>query len=121
MQTLRAGFCAALLFTVGCGAETLGPAAVILLTNTWHEEGDDAHTFGILDDTGGEARDHGAFTGNETLDGVEYPLSGSWSDSRVELLLSRVPGVTWRATIRPSNTNRLEFTSSQGSLVIVRN
>ena len=121
MKTLRAGLCAALLFAAGCGADPLTTAAVILLTNTWHEEGNDTHTFGILDDTGGEARDHGTFTGNETLNGVAYPLSGSWSDSRVTMNLSRVQGVSWRATIRPANTNRLEFSSSQGSLVIVRN
>lgn len=120
MRVRRAGFCLALLFVAGCGAESIGPAAVILLTNTWHEEGKNSHTFGILDDTGGEPRDHGTFTGTETLDGVGYPLSGSWSNSRVDMVLSRVPGVTWRAQIRPANTNRLEFSSSHGPLVIVR-
>ena len=104
----------------GC-TDPVTPLAVIILTNTWAEEGNPDHTVFFQDDTGGVARSAGTFTGTETMpDGTEYDVAGSWDESRVTMTTERVHGVTWRAEIPEDNANRLEFSSSAGYLVLVR-
>jgi hypothetical protein len=111
-----------LLVITGCDDSTGSPLPVVILTNTWQEEGNANHTFSIQDDTDGTPRSDGTFTGTETLPNfTEYDLSGSWSNGRVSMVLERVPNVTLRADIEEDNTDRLEFGSSAGSLVLVRN
>lgn len=111
---------AAAIATAGCGAEAV-IAPIIILTNTWAEEGNPEHTVFFSDDTEGEPRSHGTFTGNETLpDGTEFDLEGSWSRGRVEFTVHRAQDVTYEAEIPEDNANRLEFSSSVGSLVLVR-
>lgn len=121
MRTLRHAILLSLVLT-GCGAEALAPGAIIILTNTWNEEGNENHRFNIQDDTGFEARESGTFTGTETLpDNTQYELSGSWSNSRVTMTIQRNPVQTWRANITEDNANRLVFTrSGGGTLVLVR-
>jgi hypothetical protein len=110
------------LLAAGCSDSTGSPLPVVILTNTWQEEGNAEHTFSITDDTDGVAQSSGTFTGTETLPNfTDYDLSGSWRNGRVTLTLERTPAVTWRADIEEDNTDRLVFTSSAGTLVIVRN
>ena len=104
----------------GC-TDPVTPLAVIILTNTWQEEGNPDHTIFFDDDTGGVAQSSGTFIGTETMpDGTEFDVAGGWDNSRVTMTTDRVPGVTWRARIREDNANRLEFSSDHGYLTLVR-
>ena len=110
------------VLTAGCG-DPVTPLAIIVLTNTWQELGNAEHTFGILDDTDGTAASAGTFTGTETLpDGVTtYAIEGYWRSSTVTMTVNRSPAVTYRARIPEDDADRLDFTSSAGSLILVRN
>lgn len=115
------GACGVLL-VVACSDSTGSPLPVVILTNTWQEEGNAQHTFSITDDTDGTAQSSGEFTGTETLPNfTDYDLSGFWRNGRVTLTLERTPNITWRADIEEDNTDRLVFTSTAGTLVLVRN
>ena len=73
----------AALSTSACGAEAI-VAPIIILTNTWAEEGNPGHTFQFVDDTGGTSASEGTFTGTERLpDGVtEYDYDNVATCSR---------------------------------------
>lgn len=108
----------------GCdsgGGGGIGP--IILITNQWREEGNPDHRFDLnsLDDD----RSEGAFTGVEELErnGVtEFNnLAGFWSDGVIRFTIDRPEGpLRYTGEIDEDNVRRLEFTSSRGSLVIVR-
>jgi len=111
-----------LVLIAGCDDSTGSPVPIITITNTWQEDGHADHTFSITDDTDGTAQSSGTFTGTEALsDQSEYDLAGGWGKGRVTLILERLPNVIWQADIAGENPDRLTFTSSSGTLVIVRN
>ena len=117
---------AALAF-LNTGCDSAGEAAtgaIILITNQWTEEGDPDHEFSLnsLDDN----RSEGAFTGTETLPvngSTEfYDLAGFWKDGEIQFTVDRSGNrVRYRGEFDDESPTRLEFTSSAGDLVIVRN
>ena len=111
-----------MLVAAGCDDSTGSPLPIIILTNTWQEEGNAEHTVFFLDDTDGTPQSSGTFTGTETLpDFTEYDISGSWGKGRITMTTARLPTITWRADISEDNPDRLVFSSSYGTLVLVRN
>lgn len=106
--------------SAACGAEAI-IAPIIILTNTWAEEGNPEHTFSFSDDTNGESQAEGTFTGTETLpDLTEFDFEGDWSHGRVEFTVHRAEDVTYTGTIPEDDANRIEYHSSAGNLVLVR-
>lgn len=116
---------ALLIVTPGCdsggGGDEGGVGPIILITNQWREEGNPDHQFSLnsLDDN----RTEGAFTGTETRNNfTEFnDLAGFWSDGAIQFTIDRPNGpLRYTGTFEEANTKRLAFTSSAGSLVIVR-
>jgi hypothetical protein len=119
----RALVLAAALWTSACGAEAvLGP--LIVLSNTWRDAANAAHTFSFIDDTNQTPSRSGAFTGNETTPGpnsVQFPFTGFWRENgRIEFTVQRPTPVTYTGQLT-SNLNRMELSSTAGHLVLVRN
>lgn len=114
-----------LLLIVGCdsGGEGGGIGPIILITNQWWEEGIPDHRFDL--DSFDDLRTRGAFTGEESIprDGfTEFnDLAGFWSDGEIQFTVDRPGGlVRYEGTFNEENAKRLEFNSSAGRLVIVR-
>ncbi|HSJ16341.1 MAG TPA: hypothetical protein VK939_18180 [Longimicrobiales bacterium] len=121
-RALAGALLGAALLAPGC-SDVTEALPIITLTNTWREEGNEEHTFSILDDSDGVASNAGTFTGTETLpDGItEYEFDGNWSDGRVRMTVHRAQDITYTADINRHNTDRLVFSSSAGGLVLIRN
>jgi hypothetical protein len=121
-HTLHALLVGLTLLVPACGAETAA-LPLIILTNTWREEGNEDHTFQFNDDTDGVPRNAGTFTGVERLDdGVtEYAFDGSWNDGHITFTVDRPTDVTYSASFSTDNPDRLVFSSSAGNLVLIRN
>ncbi|HEX6558278.1 MAG TPA: hypothetical protein VF021_02430 [Longimicrobiales bacterium] len=120
-RVVRAGLVALLLLPACDSADPLGP--LVILTNAWRDVTDDTHTFLLNDDTGFEPKRSGTFTGTETLpDATQYQLEGFWTDrGKVEFTVHRASNVTYRGTLSAATPDRIDFTSSAGSLTLVRN
>ena len=119
----RALVLAVAIWTSACGAEAvLGP--LIVLSNTWRDSTNAAHTFSFIDDTNQTPSRSGTFTGNETTPGpnsVQYPFTGFWREvGRIEFTVDRPTGdVTYTGRLT-NNLNRMDLTSSAGSLTLLR-
>ena len=83
---------------------------------------DAQHTFFFSDDTNQVPSRSGTFTGVEdTPDGSEYNLAGSWSEKgKIQFTVQRPSAVTYNGTLNPNDTDRIDLTSSAGALTIVR-
>lgn len=130
-QTLRKAVALVALLTVttlglGCtetdsGGSPTAPQALYLLiiTNIWVDEADGEHTFNLFSNDDGSVE--GDFEGEETLpDFTFFEITGRWQNNRVEFTVNRPTPVTYTATLSSDNPNRLVFSSSEGSLVLVR-
>lgn len=109
--------------TAGCdsGGGDVGP--VILITNQWWEEGDPDHRFSL--ESPDDGRSEGAFAGEEEVPREDFTeindLVGFWTDGRIQFTVQRPTGdVRYTGFFDDENATRLEFTSSVGDLVIVR-
>jgi hypothetical protein len=119
------------LFTTLLGAalllpacdDTSGPRPLISLNETWHEQGNEQHTFAFADDADFIPRNAGVFEGIETLPGgtPQYPLEGSWSNGSVRFTVERAQSVTYTADFTYNSPDTLVFTSSAGNLTLIRN
>lgn len=119
----RALVLAVAIWTSACGAEAvLGP--LIVLSNTWRNSTNPDHTFSFIDDTGGHASRSGTFEGNEhTPQPNDLPnrFTGFWrEDGRIEFTVERPTGnVTYTGRLT-NDLNRMDLTSSAGSLTLLR-
>ncbi len=111
--------------TASCDSEGEGGGVgpIILITNQWRNEADSDHRFDL--DSPDDNRSEGAFIGEEERpvgDLVEFnDLVGFWTDGRIQFTVSRPDGdVRYTGTFDEVNQKRLEFTSSLGPLVIIR-
>jgi hypothetical protein len=120
LRKLQAGVLALVVAAACGGADVLGP--LVILTNSWEDAADPQHIFNFTDDTGFTPQRSGTFTGTETVSGgTQFNLSGSWSENgKIQFTVQRATAVTYRGTLNPSNTDRIDFTSSAGALTILR-
>lgn len=108
--------------TFGCDSgATVG--TIILITNQWWEEGDPEHRFSLRSPD--DNRTEGAFTGEEQRPREGFTefndLVGFWSDGHIQFTVERPDGdVRYTGEFDEENAKRLEFRSSAGELVIVR-
>lgn len=115
---------AGLSFTsAGCDSAGDAVGAIILITNQWREEGNPDHQFDL--DSLDDERTEGAFTGQEILPlngSTEfYDLAGFWKDGEIQFTVNRNGDrVRYHGEFDQPNAKRLEFSSSAGDLVIVR-
>jgi hypothetical protein len=113
----------AALLVPGCDHPGSDPQPLLTMAGTWHEQGNDQHTFQFADDADFIVRSSGAFEGTETLPGgtPQYQLDGSWNDGTVTFTVQRAQAVTYSAEFTGNSPQTLVFSSSAGALTLVRN
>lgn len=110
-------------FAIGCDSTSEPaplPGPIIVITNTWVEESNLQHAFGLESDDDGESE--GTFVGEEeTPQGDLHPLTGHWGDGAIQFTVERDgTATTYEATFTEENPDRLVFTAGEGDLVLVR-
>lgn len=112
-------------FTTSCdsGGNGGGVGPIILITNQWWDESDPDHRFTL--ESPDDERSEGAFTGEEELPQGNFSefndLVGFWKDGHIQFTIERPDGdVRYTGTFDEELVTRLEFTSAEGDLVIVR-
>lgn len=106
-----------------CGGSSSNPTTpvtypVIIITNSWVEEGDSSHVFLLASSNDGSAT--GTFTGEESSGVDTFELAGTWDRGVIRFTVQRATPVAYEASFSSDNPTRLEFSSSAGPLVLIQ-
>ncbi len=85
-----------------------------IITNSWHEAGNTAHTFQLNSTDDGKAT--GAFDGTENPG--NSPLNGTWVHSQVQMVIHRAAGNLTESG-RFTHQDTLRLASPQGAVLII--